>query len=400
MDKSALTDAVAQQYQQWVYPEPITDLPSWSTHNWQWFDPSHAHLLFWPDRDYKPDLDILIAGCGTNQAAVFAYSNPGAKVVAIDVSEASLAHQRFLKERYGLNNLELHRLAIEEVGSLGLNFDLIVSTGVLHHLASPETGLRALAAQLRPDGVAALMLYASCGRIGVEMLQGVFRDLGLAQDEPSLAVVRAAVDQLPQDHPLRSYMTIAPDLNYDAGLVDTFLHGRDRSFTVSDCLELVASAELVFQEWFFKTYYYPPVGSSDPFHTAVAALPDEHQWAIMERINHRNACHYFTVCRPERLRETYRVDFTADTWLDHVPVWRYRCGFQNGDIFRSDWKTPLNALQQALISELDGRRTLRKILAAAGPKCPGQSEAQLELFGRTFFQSLWQRDFIALKFSA
>jgi hypothetical protein len=40
--------------------------------------------VFWPDRDYRPHLDILIAGCGTNQAAVFAYTNPGATVTAID----------------------------------------------------------------------------------------------------------------------------------------------------------------------------------------------------------------------------------------------------------------------------------------------------------------------------
>ena len=39
----------------------------------------------------------------------------------------------------------------------------------------------ALADCLRPEGVAAIMLYARYGRIGVEMMQGVFRDLGLAQ---------------------------------------------------------------------------------------------------------------------------------------------------------------------------------------------------------------------------
>lgn len=97
MTGNPLDDSVARQYERWIYPEPIEDLPGWLAHNWQWFDPSHAHRLFWPDRPYRPDLDILIAGCGTNQAAVFAYTNPGAKVVALDVSAASLAHHRSLK---------------------------------------------------------------------------------------------------------------------------------------------------------------------------------------------------------------------------------------------------------------------------------------------------------------
>ena len=100
-------------------------------HNWQWFDPSHAHRVFWPDREHKSDLDILIAGCGTN---------PDAKVVAVDVSQPSLDHQQFLKDKYGLWNLELRLLPIEELPTLGRDFDLVVSTGVLHHMVEPLRG--------------------------------------------------------------------------------------------------------------------------------------------------------------------------------------------------------------------------------------------------------------------
>ncbi len=165
-----LGDVVSSQYEEWVYPEPIMDLPGWMANNWQWFDPSIAHRMFWPDRNKASDLDILIAGCGTNQAAVFAYANPDAKVVAIDVSQSSLDHHQYLKNAYSLMNLELHRLPIENLNTLNQSFDLIVSSGVLHHLADPLVGLKSLAGALRPDGVVAIMLYATYGRLGVEML--------------------------------------------------------------------------------------------------------------------------------------------------------------------------------------------------------------------------------------
>lgn len=139
------SDVVSRQYEQWVYPEPIHDIPAWLADNWQWFDPSHSQRILWPNRDCRLDLDVLIAGCGANQAAVFAYTNPGSRIVGIDVSEASLAQQLFLKQKYDLVNLELYRLPIEEVGSLGRDFDLIVSTGALHHLADPADGMKALA---------------------------------------------------------------------------------------------------------------------------------------------------------------------------------------------------------------------------------------------------------------
>ena len=100
-----LSDVISSQYARWMFPQPILDLRSWLIDNWQWFDPSHAHRMLWPDRDYKPDMDILIAGCGTNQAAVFAYTNPGARVVAIDVSQPSLDQHQFLKDKYGMKNL-------------------------------------------------------------------------------------------------------------------------------------------------------------------------------------------------------------------------------------------------------------------------------------------------------
>ncbi len=109
---------------------PTPDLEGWTAGNWEWFDPVHAHRILWPDREYQPDLDILIAGCGTDQAAVFAFTNPDAKLVAVDISRPSLDHQQYLKDKHGLFNLELVLLPIEELPSLGLDFDLIVSTGV------------------------------------------------------------------------------------------------------------------------------------------------------------------------------------------------------------------------------------------------------------------------------
>ena len=398
MTANPLADVVSGQYRKWGYPEPIVDLPGWLGGNWQWFDPSHAHRMFWPDREPRPDLDILVAGCGTNQAAVFAHTNPQARVVAIDVSDPSLDHHRFLKQKYRLRNLDLHLLPIEEVGTLGRDFDLVVSTGVLHHMASPEAGMRALAARLRSDGVAAIMLYARYGRIGVEIMQAIFREIGLTQDEASLFTVKEAIALLPADHPVRSYLSFAPDLRFDAGLVDTFLHGRDRSYTVDDCLDLVASAGLVFQGWFLKSAYEPPTPPGGGFYSAVAALPDRQRWGVMERINTRNGCHFFTACRADRPPATYRVDLASPAILDTVPHFRYRCGLDGTTIFRHDWRLPLDPVQAALVRLVDGRRTLRAIVAdvAQEPATAGHDPQRLAALTRTLFQSLVNRDFVVL----
>lgn len=361
-----LDDDVSRQYERWVYPEPIGDLTAWLDGNWEWFDPSIAHRLLWPDRDYQPEMDILVAGCGANQAAVLAYTNPTANVVAIDVSEPSLDHERFLKDKYRLKNLELHRLAIEDVDRLNRDFDLIVSTGVLHHLSDSQRGMDSLGGCLRRDGVIGIMLYARYGRLGVGLLQSVFSDLGLVQD--------------------------------DAGIVDTFLHGRDRSFTVTSCIDLVTTAGLVFQDWFVKAPYYPPVGSTSAFFSSVAKLPEQQQWSVLERIYSSNACHFFTACRADRPTADYRIDFLSAGVLDYVPSFRHRCRVEGTRLFRQGWSVDLDSTQLAFFHQIDGQRTIADVNSAV--LALGEF-AHLRLddvanYSRLLFQSFWQLDVLAM----
>ena len=402
MTNGPLSDVVSSQYERWLYPEPILDLQAWLADNWQWFDPRHAHRLFWPDRAYQPEMDILVAGCGTNQAAVIAYTNPEAKVVAIDVSKPSLDHHQYLKDKYAMKNLELHLLPIEQVASLKLDFDLIISTGVIHHLAVPEEGVKALANCLRRDGVIALMLYAKYGRIGVEMLQGVFRELGLRQNDASVLMVKDSLARLDQDHPVKPYLAGAPDLRFDAGLVDTFLHGRDRSYTIDECFDLVESAGLVFQDLFLKSPYYPVGPSSMVFDAAVSALPARKQWSVMERVTSKNGCHFFMACRADRQMQRYQVDWCSEQSRDYVPSLRYRCSVQAGQLFRYDWTMRLDAVQLALMQQVDGCRTIAEIVALAEQSgvLPQLKEPELVKLGADIFRSLWQLDFIAIGLEA
>ena len=400
MTDNPRADVVSRQYERWTYPPPIHDLQVWSANNWEWFDPSHAHRVLWPDKEYRPDLDILIAGCGTNQAAVFAYNNPQSKVVAVDISQASLGHQQYLKDKHGLWNLELHQLPIEELPTLGRDFDLAVSTGVLHHMASPEAGMKAIADCLRPDGVAAIMLYAHYGRIGIEILESVFVDLGLSQNDASIQTVREVVRMLSPEHPVQPYLKIAQDLVSDSGLVDTFLHGRQKSYDVDGCIELANSAGLDFQGWLLKAPYYPHDLSapSGGFFPAVNALPEEKIWSVMERIHTLNARHFFLACRPERPKSSYVLDFAAPESLDYVPLFRWKCGLSGNEIFRSGWRLPLNPSQLPFVQNIDGRKTIREIAAnvAQAGGTTRASAADLEKFGRKFFQALWRLDFVSM----
>src|SRR5580692_3625383 len=108
-------DQVRAFYESHPYPAPLRNL---DRHRELYRNPDRRRaqsLLLWPRQPPRPNRRILIAGCGTSQAAAYAMREPDAHVTGIDVSEASLRHTRDLQRKYGLRNLDLHRLAIEDV---------------------------------------------------------------------------------------------------------------------------------------------------------------------------------------------------------------------------------------------------------------------------------------------
>lgn len=396
MNDYATVDVASRRYQ---YPEPIYDLEAWSEEHWEWFDPVHAHSLLWPDRTYQPDLDILIAGSDCNQAAVFAFTNRAAKVVAVEVSEPALEHLEVLKDKYALSNLELHRLSIEEVSALGLDFDLIVSTGALQLLADPVARMKALGGCLRRNGAMGVALPAKVGRMGIEMLQTAFRDLDMGQEDTSIQVVREVISALPMEHPVHNYFKIAPaSAQSDAALAATFLRSPERSYSVDECLDLVASAGLVFQGWFLNAPYYPHDWflPGSPLDQALSALPETRLWSVVENLHVLNASHFFMACRPDRPKETYTIDFSTSKCLDYTPQMRMRSGIEGQEIYRPNWRTSLTPPQMLFLHFVNGRRTIRQIADSVAKSGESLQISNLEEFGRRLFESLWRLDFAAM----
>lgn len=112
--------------------------------------------------------DILIAGCGTGQQPIqTAQRFRGAVVLAVDLSLASLCYAKRKTQELGLTMIEYAQADIMKLGSLGRSFDIIESTGVLHHLADPLVGWQVLLSLLRPGGAMRLGFYSEVARQGI-----------------------------------------------------------------------------------------------------------------------------------------------------------------------------------------------------------------------------------------
>ncbi len=396
---------IAKQYEKWVYPFPIQDLSAPEIARVRdGGDFERNFYTFWPDQEKREDLDVLVAGCGSNAAARYAYNHPQANVTGIDLSSSSLAHQQYLKDKHSLTNLTLHQGRLEEIASFDKTYDFIDVSGVLHHLPDPVAGLKALGSVLRPEGTIAVMVYGQYGRTGVYMMQEAFRLMGLEQSEEDLATVKETISHLAKRHPVVDYVARTRDAKYDAGLVDTFLHRQDRAYTVAQCLEFAKEAGLSFMNWWDNILYYPEgqMNLSDALYHKVSKMPEESIWQFMELYNGTLGQHSFCLGHKSRKKKSYQVDFNSKQFMDYIPVARCHVVEHKdtpaGGIALQRNPYPvytLAAMAAAFFRQIDGKKTVRECFEASDIKTDASSD--IDGFCRQVLQYLWRLSYVFMR---
>lgn len=394
------SDPVCEFYTSHPYPPPVDNLDRardmWRDEN---VHRAEYHLL-WPHKEYRPDLDVLVAGCGTWQAAKYALCHPAARVVGIDLSPTSLEHTEMLKRKYNLTNLEVRQLPLEKTDDLDQRFDHIVCTGVLHHLVDPNAGLRALRSVLRSEGAMYLMVYAPYGRTGVYMLQEYCRRLGIGTSQQEINDLTAVLDVLPEHHPLLSTLRGSRDsLNADA-LTDALLNPRDTSYSVPQLFDFIERNDLMLGRWHLQAAYLPQCGSivTTPHANRLATLPEREQYMAMELWRGLMTNHDFVVHRSDVNNDCLKVRFDHEPYLSYVPIRRpWTICVQEGlpagtagvllnqtHLF-NDLILVIDEQEKRMFEAIDGRRSISEIVDTV-------KERGASPLARVFFEKLWWYD--------
>ena len=392
-------DPVCAFYTSHPYPPPVENLDR-ARDEWQHAGRHRAeHYLLWPDRPYQADLDILVAGCGTWQAAKYALCRPGARVAGIDVSATSIEHTEKLKRKYSLTNLVLRQLPIEQVEVLERRFDLVVCTGVLHHLADPDAGLRALRSVLKADGAIYLMVYAPYGRAGVHLIQEYCKRLGIGTSIEDVNDLAQVVGALPPPHPLLALLGGSRDMLNAQALADALLNPRERTYSVPQLFEFVERNGLSFGRWYWQAPYLSQCGSirATPHATRLSALPERERYATMELWRGTMTCHSIIVYREHANAARARLAFDSNRWPDFVPhrlpftlcvTEQLPAGAAGVLLNRShpfrDLILSIDAREKRMFDAIDGRRSIGDIAGHAG----GDRSPDV----RALFEKLWCYD--------
>ncbi|MFT4174649.1 MAG: class I SAM-dependent methyltransferase [Rhodocyclaceae bacterium] len=352
-----------------------------------WLDdlPMINHYCFAGRQRFDGGFRVLVAGGGTGDASIFLAEqlrDTDARIVHLDLSEASIAIAQRRAQIRGLDNITWLRESLLDLPTLGLEpFDYINCCGVLHHLADPDAGLRALRAVLKPDGAMGLMVYGQIGRTGVYQMQSLLR-LASEPEEGIPARIDLAKHML-AGLPETNWFRRGDDLyndheRGDAGIYDLLLHSQDRAYTVGELFDWLAQGHglhLEFSDVHRGRAPYLPHLMLAPQQVQLAgrlrALPRRRQAEIAELIGGALTRHLFYATPGPACTAPY-----GDA--DYVPFFFHDVlnGGMLADIFEAGKKGQPVMLQHApsrTLAQVDaGKYASRVLRQIDGKRCFGE----------------------------
>lgn len=351
-------------------------------------DPDLGRLLLHQDigdylhRTFPKQMNIWVAGCGTNQAVYTALTYPNARIVGSDLSETSLEVAENTARQFGLSNLSLRHESINEV-SYRECFDLIICTGVIHHNADPRIPLKVLHGALKPAGVLELMVYNQYHRLINHAIQEVVRILaenerGASRSTAEMKVLRKLLGGLK----LNNFVGMmfqrfqgAPE----AEIADALIQPVESSYSVRALDELLKECDVEYLcplinhhdlatrtwEWYVE---FGDAGLQQLFDE----IPDVLRWQIVNLLLLDKSPMLWFYCqrngegRPRKSEREINEAFLDTTFRPLKAIQRTYLRQSSGRYELSQVKNnvpsaaPL-AAAQAILSAVDGKKTMRQI---------------------------------------
>jgi len=254
-------------YPRWVIVPPIT--PTTVAENL--CEELSGSRVVWP----SASLDILVAGCGTGAHSIdTALRFPQARVLAVDISRASLAYARRRSRELELTNIDYGQADILKLAALDRRFDVIEAVGVLHHLGDPAAGWRQLLSLLRPHGLMLVGLYSAKARQSLNAARTFIAKRGYGATTDDIRNCRQELIQRFGMPPFRDFSSLS-------GCRDLLFNIMEHEFTIPQIAAFIDANGLSFLGF----TQLPPETAKDfrQEFPATGAWQDFDAWASFER---------------------------------------------------------------------------------------------------------------------
>jgi tetratricopeptide (TPR) repeat protein/SAM-dependent methyltransferase len=241
-----VSQKVRDQYEEMPYPRWLKTAPVGRPVTLEWYLLNQFPQAPFGAFATQGSLDVLIAGCGTGQHAIETGQRfTDAKVLAIDLSRASLGYALRKTREVGLQNIDYAQADILKLGTIGRRFDLIESSGVLHHLADPAQGWRVLLSLLKPSGFMHIGLYSAAARADIRAARTFIAEHGYGTSADDIRGCRQEILAYPDDTPLKNVAKYS-DFFTTSECRDLLFHVQEHQLTIQEIAVFLRANDLRF----------------------------------------------------------------------------------------------------------------------------------------------------------
>lgn len=239
----SVTGAVGQHYEASPYPKWLSFYrsPSGIEALLRFFTKDELAFTQTPFR-------TLVAGAGTGRHALSSALRygPGASILAVDLSRASLSYAAMKARELGIGNVTFRQADLHALNEPEAAFDIIEAVGVLHHTADPFRAWAAVLRHLKPGGLMWLGLYSAVSRQNISRLRQDPRNPGSNATD---AEARAFRQVLLRDkaNPDAQKVSRSSDFYTLSGFRDLVLNAHEIPVTLPEIETFLAANRLEFR---------------------------------------------------------------------------------------------------------------------------------------------------------
>ena len=240
----SVSKKVREQYEENPYPR------------WRYtYKIKQEFFLKWIDSEIKPNKiiynnyfnkpNVLIAGCGTGNHTISATKYKNANITSVDLSLASLSYAKRKTDELGFKNIEYLQTDILQLKKLNKKFDIIESSGVLHHMKDPVAGLEILVDILEPHGFLKIGLYSEIARASVVKAREFIKKNNFSNSVEDIKTCRQLLINKKNDQLLQTAVS-SIDFYSTSSLRDLLFHVQEHRFTLPEISKILKDLNLEF----------------------------------------------------------------------------------------------------------------------------------------------------------
>ena len=239
------TEVVRDFYQR----APFPDYPPRANLSWLRARAERSDFARLIDRAIPGNARVAEIGCGTGQMSLY-LARADRVVIGADLARASLRLADEAARRFELNQVRFIETDLHNPGLRAGAFDVVYSSGFLHHTPDPATAFKKIVRLARPGGMIVLGVYNAFARIPLRARRLVARASGyriipcdpVLRDRESEPARRKAWLQDQYQHPEEHRHTLAEVQNWFAENDVKYLRTYPSALLCEDSEELFTSA--------------------------------------------------------------------------------------------------------------------------------------------------------------